>query len=59
MFFIFNILGGARGRVHGHLLGGDGHQDPGRRVHPAQGQLPQKSLEHHGFHCRRLGVRHL
>ena len=55
--FYFVFLGRIGGRVHGNLFGGDGHQDPGRRVHPAQGQLPQKPLEHHGLHRRRFRVK--
>ena len=52
----FFIAGGARAGVHGHLHGGDDGEDPGRRVHLPQGQLPPQPLEHHGLHRRHIRV---
>jgi hypothetical protein len=57
MFSSLFFPGGTRALVHGYLHRGDDGQDPGRRIHPAQGQLPQERLEHHGLHRGRLGVR--
>jgi len=38
--------------LHGHLHHRDVHQDPGVGLHPAQEQLHEKLVEHHGL-CRR------
>ena len=50
------ITGGARAGVHGHLHGGDDGQDPGRRLHMSQGELPAQPVEHHGLHRRHIWV---
>ena len=55
---MFSSAGRAGGRLHGDLLCGDDDQDLGRRLHPAQGQLPQKPVEHHGLHRRCVRVSH-
>ena len=53
------FLGRAGGSFYGNLLRRDGDENPGRRVHSAQGELPEESLEHSGFHSSCIWVRKL
>ena len=43
--------------VHDNLWFWNVHKNSCRWVYPPQRKLPQKSVEHHGLHCRRFRVR--
>ena len=48
--------GGARAHFYGDLHHRDVHQDPGNGIHPAQEQLHEEPVEHHGFHRGHIRV---
>ena len=50
------VAGGAGAVLHGHLHGGDGHQDRGHGLRPPPRLVPEEPLEHHGLYCRRVRV---
>jgi hypothetical protein len=52
----FLFAGGPGAGLHDHLHNRDVHQDPGPRIHPAQEQLHEEPVEHHGLYRRCLWV---
>jgi hypothetical protein len=56
LYCISPLAGGAGACLHGHLHGGDVHQDHRHGIRPPPRLLPQKPLEHHGLCGCRLWV---
>ena len=50
-------VGGAGAGLHGHLHGGDVHQDHRDGIHPTRELLPPQHVEHHGLCGRGFRVR--